>query len=160
MGNLGGGEILIILVVALVVLGPSRLPTAARQVGQAIGELKRISSGFQNEMKAAMDDVSLESSATSETDPETTAAADDEADRRERSRRLVTGSAAGAAATVGTDGDEDLGVRNGFDPAAADAPNVADLADTTADQADTTADQADTTDDPDELAPDAVDGDL
>ena len=34
MGNLGGGEILVILLVALLVLGPSKLPDAARQLGK------------------------------------------------------------------------------------------------------------------------------
>ena len=56
MFNVTGSELLIILFVALVVLGPAKLPEAARQVGKIIGEFKRISSGFQREMKAAMDD--------------------------------------------------------------------------------------------------------
>ncbi len=55
MFNIGGGEILVILMIALIVLGPQRLPTAARQVGKAMGELKRLSSGFQNEIRAAID---------------------------------------------------------------------------------------------------------
>ena len=33
MFNLGGGEMLVILLLALIVLGPERLPEAARQVG-------------------------------------------------------------------------------------------------------------------------------
>jgi sec-independent protein translocase protein TatB len=53
--NVGGGEILVILVVALIVLGPTQLPKAARQVGQAMTELKRISSGFQQELTHALD---------------------------------------------------------------------------------------------------------
>ncbi len=60
MFNIGGGEILVILVIALIVLGPQRLPTAARQVGKAMGELRRLSSGFQNELRDAMDATDLE----------------------------------------------------------------------------------------------------
>jgi TatA/E family protein of Tat protein translocase len=46
-------EILVVLVVALVVLGPNRLPDAARSVGRAIGELRRYSSGFQKDVREA-----------------------------------------------------------------------------------------------------------
>ena len=56
MLNVGGGEFLIILLVALVVLGPQKLPDAARQVGKIVGEFRRISAGFQNEMKSALND--------------------------------------------------------------------------------------------------------
>jgi Tat protein translocase TatB subunit len=52
--NLGTGEVLVILVVALVVLGPDKLPGAARQVGRWLGELRRLSSGFQAELRDAL----------------------------------------------------------------------------------------------------------
>ena len=38
MFNIGGGELLIIFLVALVVLGPTKLPEAARQLGKWVGE--------------------------------------------------------------------------------------------------------------------------
>lgn len=56
MFNIGGGEFLIIFLVALVVLGPTKLPEAARQAGKVIGEFRRISSGFQREIQSAMND--------------------------------------------------------------------------------------------------------
>ena len=56
MGSLGGPEILVIFVVALIVLGPERLPTIARQMGKAMGEFRRMSSGFQDEIRKAIDD--------------------------------------------------------------------------------------------------------
>ena len=43
-----------VLVVALLVLGPNKLPDAARQVGKAIGEMRKLSTGFQAEMRDAM----------------------------------------------------------------------------------------------------------
>jgi sec-independent protein translocase protein TatB len=55
MFNVGGGELLVILLVALLVLGPQRLPGAARQVGRVMGDLRRISSGFQQELRDALD---------------------------------------------------------------------------------------------------------
>jgi len=63
MGNLGGPEILVIMVVALIVLGPNKLPEAARQVGRAITELKKLSNGFQQEMRDAMVDPEVEAAA-------------------------------------------------------------------------------------------------
>jgi sec-independent protein translocase protein TatB len=54
MFNVGGGEILVILLVALVVLGPEKLPGAMRTVGGMIGELRKLSNGFQSEMRNAM----------------------------------------------------------------------------------------------------------
>lgn len=54
MLNLGAPELLVILVVGLVVLGPTRLPQAARQVGSALGELRRVSAGFNAELQHAL----------------------------------------------------------------------------------------------------------
>jgi sec-independent protein translocase protein TatA len=53
--SLGPAEILVILVVALIVLGPKKLPEAGRQVGKAIAEVRKWSQGFQDEIKSAMD---------------------------------------------------------------------------------------------------------
>ncbi|CAN5546023.1 hypothetical protein BH18ACT1_BH18ACT1_10870 [soil metagenome] len=52
--NLGPLEVLLILVVALLVLGPTKLPEAARQAGRAIGELRRMTSGVQAELRDAL----------------------------------------------------------------------------------------------------------
>ena len=53
MGNLGGGEVLVILLVALIVLGPTKLPAAVRQAGRFMGEIRRIGQGFQQELREA-----------------------------------------------------------------------------------------------------------
>jgi sec-independent protein translocase protein TatB len=55
MFNVGGGEILVIALVALLVLGPQRLPEAARTVGKVVGEVRRLSSGFQREVRDAFE---------------------------------------------------------------------------------------------------------
>jgi sec-independent protein translocase protein TatB len=60
MFNVGGGELLVILLIALIVLGPQRLPEAARQVGRVVSEVRRVSSGFQNELKDAFDVADVE----------------------------------------------------------------------------------------------------
>jgi sec-independent protein translocase protein TatA len=55
MPNLGPMEILVVLVVALLVLGPTRLPEAGRQVGKALSEVRRWSSGVQEELRDALE---------------------------------------------------------------------------------------------------------
>jgi sec-independent protein translocase protein TatB len=55
MFNIGGGELLAILVIALIVLGPKRLPDAARTIGKTMGDLRRLSTSFQEEVRTALD---------------------------------------------------------------------------------------------------------
>ena len=43
-------------VVALVVLGPERLPAAARTLGRLMGQLRAMSSSFQTEVRDALHD--------------------------------------------------------------------------------------------------------
>lgn len=57
MFNVGPGELLVILVVALIVLGPERLPDAARKVGTVVAELRRLSQGLQDQAHQAMTDA-------------------------------------------------------------------------------------------------------
>jgi sec-independent protein translocase protein TatA len=53
--SLGPAEIMVILVVALIVLGPKRLPEAGRQVGKALAEVRKWSQGFQDEIRTVME---------------------------------------------------------------------------------------------------------
>lgn len=55
MFNVGGPEVLVIFLVALIVLGPAQLPKAARQVGNVMSEIRKVSSGFQRELTTAFD---------------------------------------------------------------------------------------------------------
>ena len=56
MFNLQGSEIIVILLLALVVLGPEKLPDAIRKFSQTYGELKKMGTGFQSELKSALDE--------------------------------------------------------------------------------------------------------
>ena len=70
MFNVGTPELLVILLVALLVLGPNKLPDAARQVGRFIGEMRRMSTGFQTELRDAMQEpVSSTSTTPRRSDP-------------------------------------------------------------------------------------------
>ena len=51
MLGVGFPELVMILVVALIVLGPQRLPEVARMLGRAYAQLRRASEEFQNTIR-------------------------------------------------------------------------------------------------------------
>jgi Tat protein translocase TatB subunit len=53
--SLGPAEILVILIVALIVLGPKRLPEAGRQVGKALSEVRRWTTDVKSEIQSVVD---------------------------------------------------------------------------------------------------------
>lgn len=59
MLDIGFLELLIIAVVGLLVLGPERLPRAARTTGLWIGKIKRTVSGMQREISAQLESEEL-----------------------------------------------------------------------------------------------------
>lgn len=77
MFNVGGGELLVIFLLALLVLGPDKLPESARKVGRVLTELRRMSQGFQDEVRSAID-ITGTTTPTS-AGPRLSAAADDDA---------------------------------------------------------------------------------
>lgn len=52
MPNLGFGEILIILILALVIFGPRRLPEMGRTIGKSLRELRRATSDLRTELES------------------------------------------------------------------------------------------------------------
>jgi sec-independent protein translocase protein TatB len=46
---------MVIMLLALIVLGPAKLPEAARTVGRFTAEVRRMSNGFRSEVKQAFD---------------------------------------------------------------------------------------------------------
>lgn len=55
MFGIGSTELLVILLVALVVLGPKSLPQLARTLGKALGEFRRVSTDFQRTLNTEVD---------------------------------------------------------------------------------------------------------
>jgi sec-independent protein translocase protein TatB len=97
MFNVGGGELLVIMLIALIVLGPQRLPDAARQVGKVMSEVRRVSSGFQRELKDAFDASDADAPARrTEAAPLAATVADADADAK-----AGTADGAGTDATAG-----------------------------------------------------------
>lgn len=55
MFDVGFWEILLILILALVIIGPERLPAAARQAGLFIGKARRYIEGVRTEVESEID---------------------------------------------------------------------------------------------------------
>lgn len=83
MFNLSGSEIVVILLLALVVLGPEKLPEAIRRFGRVYGELRRMSKGFQTEFKEAFDEPIRELKQTAQMTSDAVRSAVDEAAKSE-----------------------------------------------------------------------------
>jgi Tat protein translocase TatB subunit len=58
--NLGLQEMVFILVLALVLVGPRKLPEVARQLGKFLAEFKRASNEFKNQLESEMLNIELE----------------------------------------------------------------------------------------------------
>lgn len=56
MFNMTGSEVMFLLIIGLVVLGPEKLPEAIRRMGKLYAELKRMSSGVQTDFRKVMDE--------------------------------------------------------------------------------------------------------
>ena len=64
MGNIGIGEILILVLVVLILFGPQKLPELGKALGKAVGEFRRgIKEGFDEK------DASSKSDSSSPTKP-------------------------------------------------------------------------------------------
>ena len=122
MFDIGWGELLLIGVVALIVIGPKELPGTLRTLGQWMGKLRRMASEFQGQFQEAMreaeladlkkqvDDMTSQAQSYANFDPvsevrkefESTAAADRECDHRQTAaRRAGHTCCVGAGANVG-----------------------------------------------------------
>ncbi|MEA4926631.1 MAG: twin-arginine translocase TatA/TatE family subunit [Syntrophomonadaceae bacterium] len=55
MFNIGPWELGLILLVALIVVGPGKLPEVAKSIGKGINEFKKVTNGYKREFQEAMD---------------------------------------------------------------------------------------------------------
>ncbi len=66
--NFGMPEIIFIFVLALVVVGPKKLPELGRQLGKFLAEFKRASNEFKNQLETEMLNIELEERAKKQDD--------------------------------------------------------------------------------------------
>ncbi len=55
MFNIGPTELIVIVVIALIVFGPKRLPEVGRSVGKSLQEFRRASSEIRREIRDGLD---------------------------------------------------------------------------------------------------------
>ncbi len=66
MPQIGWLEILSIVIIAILVLGPKEFPIALKKIGTYIGKFKNTLSNFQREVSTATKDIDLEKEIVSE----------------------------------------------------------------------------------------------
>jgi sec-independent protein translocase protein TatB len=59
MFDIGGGELLVIAVVALIAIGPKELPGVLRMVGQWMGKARKMAAEFQGQFQEAMREAEM-----------------------------------------------------------------------------------------------------
>jgi len=60
MPQIGWLEILAVVIIAILVLGPKEFPVALKKIGSYIGKLKNTFSNFQREVSSVTDKIDLE----------------------------------------------------------------------------------------------------
>jgi Tat protein translocase TatB subunit len=74
-GTLGGPEVILILVVALIVFGPRRLPEIGKSMGKMLAEFRKASNDFKRTIDEELEAEKTRESQAAAAPPETPAAA-------------------------------------------------------------------------------------
>ena len=64
MPQIGWLEILTVVIIAILVLGPKEFPIALKKIGSFFGKLKNSISSFQREVTSVTDDIDIEKNIT------------------------------------------------------------------------------------------------
>ncbi len=68
MPQIGWLEILAIVIIAILVLGPKEFPIALKKIGSYFGKLKNTLSSFQREVSSVTEKIDLEKDITEDSD--------------------------------------------------------------------------------------------
>ena len=60
MPQIGWLEILAVVIIAIIVLGPKEFPVALKKIGSYIGKLKNTFSNFQREINSVTNEIDVE----------------------------------------------------------------------------------------------------
>ena len=70
MPQIGWLEILTVVIIAIIVLGPKEFPIALKKIGSYFGKLKNTLSNFQREVSSVTDKIDIEKDVTDRNDIE------------------------------------------------------------------------------------------
>ena len=110
-GSIGMTELIVIFVVALLFIGPNRLPELARSIGKAFGDFKRATSGLKDTLSLDDDDFSIEADGE-----DMTAETGTDQPGDEEGKDPAAGEASPPEANAAAPGDEPEGVAPGEGP--------------------------------------------
>tara|TARA_B100000700_G_scaffold14331_1_gene14201 strand:+ start:258 stop:491 length:234 start_codon:yes stop_codon:yes gene_type:complete len=68
MPQIGWLEILAVVIIAILVLGPKEFPIALKKIGSYIGKLKSTFSNFQKEISSVTNEIDIEKNITEDED--------------------------------------------------------------------------------------------
>ena len=68
MPQIGWLEILAVVIIAILVLGPKEFPIALKKIGTYIGKIKNTISSFQREVSSVTSEIDIEKDLTNKTD--------------------------------------------------------------------------------------------
>lgn len=143
MFGIGSTELLVILVVALIVLGPKSLASVSRTLGKAMGEFRRVSTDFQRTLNAESAEAEIREKAA-EQRRKAAAGADPAGNSPAEGAPVTAGAPDASPAAVAPDTENALTPPEGSPLAEALARARAEADAATADGAQATADAADT----------------
>ena len=70
MPQIGWLEILAVVIIAILVLGPKEFPIALKKIGSYIGKLKNTFSSFQKEISSVTNEIDIENDITKDQNSE------------------------------------------------------------------------------------------
>ena len=68
MPQIGWLEILAVVIIAILVLGPKEFPVALKKIGSYVGKLKNLFNSFQKEVSSVSSEIDLEKDIAKEED--------------------------------------------------------------------------------------------
>ena len=68
MPQIGWLEILAVVIIAILVLGPKEFPVALKKIGSYVGKIKNLFSNFQREVSSVSSEIDLEKDIVKEED--------------------------------------------------------------------------------------------
>ena len=88
-GSIGMPELIIILVIALIIFGPRKLPELGKSLGRSINEFKKASTDLQNTLEQEIKiEEQKENAAKAKAEQESASAAFDKDDQNEPSKTV------------------------------------------------------------------------